>query len=677
MIESKMDRYVREALCFFLITSVLWTAVNVISNSVALNQQMVRSGFSLPLNFAFGATFPDFNFGAVGDWSCNSNTANTVNNIVNKSTEIVLGLGDYSYEDTADCWFDLVKPIESKMKIAIGNHDDTSTSLLNQYMNHFGLRTQYYSFKYQNVYYIAMSTELPYAKDSVQYSFVSNELARAASDPGTDWIVVYYHKLAYTSPSEHPASSRLRDTYHPLFDRYGVDIVFQAHNHNYQRSYPLKYNASSPSNPIIAETDENRYNDPDGQIYITVGTAGAGRYSLDGRASYIVTQTSFPRGFLNIEVLNGGTTFSGKFYANDGTIIDQFVITKATSTPPRSQEICGNGIDDDNDGQTDVADSNCQQTGYYYDPYLTFTGSNHKDTSSRSSLQLGSFSISALPKTSTSSLPQTSPSATECTTGWSITGYYRPVESDFNSGQTTTITPDGETTKTFDSEFLDSVRRNGAGKTNEGWYLKYWDGQYYVRELSTTWDETPTAVGDIATDQELIPTGTTGITVPTLPSPWNQQVYKASDIGSAITDKHIDVFTGEGSAARSETFRITSEENTLCMPPLSANDPPTAIFRDGKVLKTDENDPITITIRATDPEGDPSRFAIVDTPNSGTLSTITDYTTTSDTETGISTTSAQLIYTPKTGFIGEDSFEYRANDGKENGDIAVVSITVG
>jgi hypothetical protein len=316
MVESRMDTHTRRVICLFLITIILWTAIGFASNS------------------AYGAAFPDFNFAAAGDWSCNSNTANTVNNIVSKNTELVLGLGDFSYQDTANCWFDQIQPIDSKMKIAIGNHDDTSTSLLNQYMNHFGLSRQYYSFKYQNVYFISMSTELPYSKDSAQYSFVSNELANAASDPSTDWIVVYYHKLAYTSPTEHPASSTLRDTYHPLFDRYGVDIVLQGHNHNYQRSYPLKYNTNSPSNPIVTETSGNNYNDPAGQIYITVGTAGAGRYGLDGQASYIVTQSSSYHGFLNIDVLNGGTTFSAKFYANDGTVKDQFAITKSISTPP-------------------------------------------------------------------------------------------------------------------------------------------------------------------------------------------------------------------------------------------------------------------------------------------------------------------------------------------------------
>jgi hypothetical protein len=32
---------------------------------------------------------------------------------------------------------------------------------------------------------------------------------------------------------------------------------------------------------------------------------------------------------LNIKVMNNGETISGKFYANDGTIKDQFTITKS------------------------------------------------------------------------------------------------------------------------------------------------------------------------------------------------------------------------------------------------------------------------------------------------------------------------------------------------------------
>lgn len=51
----------------------------------------------------------DFNFAVVGDWRCTSNTNMTVNNILDKNAELVLGLGDYPYNITSDdCWFKIV-----------------------------------------------------------------------------------------------------------------------------------------------------------------------------------------------------------------------------------------------------------------------------------------------------------------------------------------------------------------------------------------------------------------------------------------------------------------------------------------------------------------------------------------------------------------------------------------
>jgi hypothetical protein len=286
----------------------------------------------------------DFNFAAAGDWGCSSNTNNTIHSMQSKNPELVLGLGDFSYKNTAGCWLQMVDPIDEKMKIIIGNHESEPLSLLNQYMSHFNLTKQYYSFDYQNVHFIAMSTELSWDKSSSQYKFVKDDLLKASIDPNIDWIVVFYHDLAYTSPSVKHAKSSLRDTYHPLFDRYNVDLVLQAHQHNYQRTYPLNYNSDSPSNPIETSNNTDTYNDTLGQIYATVGTGGVSitdgesqaeplfdsgeaLYDLKSKASFVVMQFK-GYGFLNIDVINNGTTFDAKFYANDGTIKDQFSITK-------------------------------------------------------------------------------------------------------------------------------------------------------------------------------------------------------------------------------------------------------------------------------------------------------------------------------------------------------------
>jgi hypothetical protein len=45
----------------------------------------------------------DFNFAAVGDFGCNSNTDDTVDNIVDKNPKLVFALGDFSYYSTGTC----------------------------------------------------------------------------------------------------------------------------------------------------------------------------------------------------------------------------------------------------------------------------------------------------------------------------------------------------------------------------------------------------------------------------------------------------------------------------------------------------------------------------------------------------------------------------------------------
>ena len=328
------------------------------------------STLAAPLFQSVGATVGDFSFASVGDWGCKSASGNTVENIVSKNTDLTLGLGDYSYATTADCWLSIVSPLDDQIKIAIGNHDDENTAKLQQFMSHFSLSQQYYSFDYENVHFLAISTELPLSTGSAQHTFVKNDLADAASDINTNWIVVYYHKLAYTSPGHHLAETTLRNTYHPLFDQYGVDLVLQAHNHNYERSYPIRFNAASPANPIVTDSSAIDYEDPTGQIFATVGTGGQSVYSFTGKSAHVAKQY-VGYGFLNVDILDGGLTMTATYYANDGTVRDQFTITKEDLPPG----------------------------GYDYDPSLQLTGSNYRGVTSSSSLQLTQFTLATWFKT--------------------------------------------------------------------------------------------------------------------------------------------------------------------------------------------------------------------------------------------------------------------------------------
>ena len=183
-----------------------------------------------------------------------------------------------------------------------------------------------------------MSTELPYELGSKQYEFVKSDLDNTLTNSSIKWIIIAYHQPAYISPNDCQGCSprvTLREVYHPLFDRYNVDLVLQAHSHNYERSYPMLYNNKDSENPIIVNSNKNNYNYDinkfHGTIFATVGTGGAELHNFELKAPYIVTQhRGF--GFLNLELTNNGTRLNSTFHDNNGTVSDHFIIDKLVST---------------------------------------------------------------------------------------------------------------------------------------------------------------------------------------------------------------------------------------------------------------------------------------------------------------------------------------------------------
>jgi predicted phosphodiesterase len=285
-----------------------------------------------------------WNAGVAGDWGCNSNTDATVNRIKSFHTpDRVFALGDYSYQDTATCWLNKISSIKSITRITIGNHEDDSSEGFSQYMSAFGLSKTYYTMTFSNMRVIVMDSDhSSYSSGSDQYNFVISELQKASQDPNIKWIVVYLHKQMYTSPNTCSASScsntgsdatNLRNIYHAKFDQYGVDVVFNGHVHNYQRTYPIKYDSGSPSSPIKACSNTNNYGDCQGEVFVTVGTGGVNIHGLAGKSSFVASQQDDRFGAMDLNIENNGDTLAGRYYTNDGVQRDFFKITKSyTST---------------------------------------------------------------------------------------------------------------------------------------------------------------------------------------------------------------------------------------------------------------------------------------------------------------------------------------------------------
>ena len=259
----------------------------------------------------------NFSFGTAGDWGSNSDTAATASNIASHQNQIVIGLGDFCYCGSPDSWWNgPLAPINHLMfRGAQGNHDaDNSGS--SEYLRLFGQNNWTSSFNYKNVHFVPIDTE-----SNPDAAALDKDLATARQDPNIKWIVAFYHKPIYTSPTNHePDEAGIKNIVVPLFDKYHVDLVLQAHNHNYQRSYPLKADMVTETRP------DSVYQSPKGSIYMVVGTGGQDFYPLNGQAPYIQNQFTAIPGFLKVDVSD--TSLKGTFFANDGTIKDTFAINK-------------------------------------------------------------------------------------------------------------------------------------------------------------------------------------------------------------------------------------------------------------------------------------------------------------------------------------------------------------
>jgi predicted phosphodiesterase len=277
----------------------------------------------------------DFNITIAGDFGCTPEARKTFRAIEDKQPELVIGLGDLAYKKNPACWFEMISPLETnnKFKIAFGEHDvSRGNQTYAQYIKHFNLTKPYYSFDYGNIHFLAMATAknkiIPYNLTSEQYQFIKKDLEDVDKNQKIKWIIVYSFRSFYSSNTTHPGLDELQDAYHPLFDKHNVDVVFQGHNHNYQRTFPLSYNTTKQYTPIITDKHTMHYQNLEhGQLFLTAGTGGADFYNFTGKAPYVVEQL-LQHGFVNIESMHNGSELRITFFDNNGIARDGVSISK-------------------------------------------------------------------------------------------------------------------------------------------------------------------------------------------------------------------------------------------------------------------------------------------------------------------------------------------------------------
>lgn len=140
-----------------------------------------------------------------------------------------------------------------------------------------------YSVVYGNVAVLSLdandlSQEIPTNagySGGAQLAWLTRKLADFRADDHIDFIVAFFHHCAFATSATHASDAGVRAALAPLFDKYSVDLVVQGHNHQYERTNPIKGGTSGAQAPDRSTV----YPDKDGTTYICCGSGGRPRYS--------------------------------------------------------------------------------------------------------------------------------------------------------------------------------------------------------------------------------------------------------------------------------------------------------------------------------------------------------------------------------------------------------------
>jgi Calcineurin-like phosphoesterase/Purple acid Phosphatase, N-terminal domain len=250
-----------------------------------------------------------FTFAAYGDQGTTAGAEQVIGILADAAPAFTFCLGDLCYADLSggvapagrvdhaawDRWLGMVSQATAATAAvlpAVGNHE------IENGMGHWGydgyltrialpgngspgLPTTW-SARWGNVALVAadandVSTEITRnngVSGGGQGAWLERTLAGLRADPAVDWIVVGFHHCAYCTNTLHGSDAGVRG-WAPLFDRYGVDLVINGHNHCYERTHPLRAGA-----PVAEVTSGGTWASAGGVTYLCAGGGGGQTFPM-------------------------------------------------------------------------------------------------------------------------------------------------------------------------------------------------------------------------------------------------------------------------------------------------------------------------------------------------------------------------------------------------------------
>jgi hypothetical protein len=334
-------------------------------------------------------TAASFSFTAVGDFGASTDTDAVLGAISASGATFTLALGDMSYGalQPESAWCNYVKSHVGSafpFELLAGNHDsgrNLSEGNINNFAaclpNRVGSFTGTYAKEYYFDYpastplarFILISPQIDfasggyysYAAGTSHYNWVRNAIdsARSANIP---WVVVGMHKICLGTGGH---TCEVEQALFNLLISKRVDLILQAHDHNYQRSKQIALNAGCTS--VVAGTynasciaddgADNAYSKENGSVIIINGTGGRSLYEVSSAdpengyfARWMGANLNPTFGVTQISV--SSTQITAEFVrASGGTFTDRFTISRPIALDTFSRSVTNGWGSADTGGQ--------------------------------------------------------------------------------------------------------------------------------------------------------------------------------------------------------------------------------------------------------------------------------------------------------------------------------------
>jgi len=219
-----------------------------------------------------------------------------------EKADFLLYLGDFTTSEAQmeyDKWFESGKEIFSEIPMmSVRGNVDKDPIYLEQFA--FPGNERWFSIDYGSVHFIFLST-MTEAEAVEQRPWLLKDLR----ENNNTWTIALGHKPIFGSGAQNGPELYLVDHWVDIFEKYGVDLYLNGHEHSYERTWPLKKGKI----------------DREGVIYITNGSVGNEFYPavetwLTAKAEGVLCYTVFS---VEDSKIKGIVK-----YFEDGSVVDEF-----------------------------------------------------------------------------------------------------------------------------------------------------------------------------------------------------------------------------------------------------------------------------------------------------------------------------------------------------------------